>query len=666
MTRNFLTILLAPAFLLAQDTVAPSVDEKVGPLRGENRGDYNIVQSWEFGYRFASLGGNSDKYRSDVNYHDGIRLLNSNLTVNSKDGHGRWFDEITFATQGLGNDPYESATFRVQKNQLYRYDLLWRRNDYFNPGLTVANGQHRETTTHGWQDHDLTLFPQSHFRLRAGYSHVADNGPALTTVQEFDSRSDATTVFRNIRRQYNEYRLGGDGEWKGFRFTVQRRWEYFKEDTSDRLTAATGLTQFARSQPYRGNTPGWMGNLYGERKWIAINARATYAGGRGDFVQNEIAIGTDRFGSAQNRQVLVTGNGDRPVVAGDFNVTLFPTGRLTIINQTAASNTRIIGNNFLQQFDNSTFTFNSLNFQFLGVRLVTNATDAHYRFTKRFDVFAGFRYADREIRSIEDQGSPGFPLDGVTGQQSNHTKAGVAGVNWIPLKNLRAHLEGEIGRNDNPFTPVSLRNYHALRGKLQYRTKTMSAGAGYQENYNNNSIQITAYSSRARSYSAEASWNAKSWVSLDTSYSKLHLDTIGGIDFFAGSPRSVEITGQQSVYISNIHAANIGLRFALKKYADLYVGYNLTKDTGDGRGSPFTSAITFAAPATAVAGTLASAQTFPLTFQTPLARVSVRLNEKLRWNLGYQYYGYKEDFGLFLYNQNYRAHTGYTSLLWAF
>ena len=73
MTKNFLTILLAPAFLLAQDTVAPSVDEKVGPLRGENRGDYNIVQSWEFGYRFASLGGNSDKYRSDVNYHDGIR-----------------------------------------------------------------------------------------------------------------------------------------------------------------------------------------------------------------------------------------------------------------------------------------------------------------------------------------------------------------------------------------------------------------------------------------------------------------------------------------------------------------------------------------------------------------------------------------------------------------
>jgi hypothetical protein len=44
----------------------------------------------------------------------------------------------------------------------------------------------------------------------------------------------------------------------------------------------------------------------------------------------------------------------------------------------------------------------------------------------------------------------------------------------------------------------------------------------------------------------------------------------------------------------------------------------------------------------------------------------VRMNEKLRWNFGYQYYGYKEDFGLFSFNQNYRANTGYTSLLWSF
>lgn len=662
MSKLLLAIFLIPATLLGQDTVAPTVDEKTGPPRGENKGDYNIVQQWELGYRFATLGGNQDKYRSDVNYRDGIRLLNSNLTVNSKTGHGRWFDEILLSTQGLGNDPYESATFRVQKNRFYRYDLLWRQNDYFNPALTVASGQHLETTRHRWQDHDLTLFPQSHFRVRAGYSRVTLTGPALTTEQEFDSRSDVFALFRNSRQQFNEYRLGGDGEWKGFRFTVQRRFEYFKEDTVDSSFGVTALTTFQRAQPYRGKTPGWMGNLYGEHGAIALNARFTYAGGRGDFVQNETAIGTDRFGAAQNRQIIVKGNGDRPVTTGDFNVTLFPGKRFSIINQTGASNTRMTGNNFYQQFDNKTFSYSSLNFQFLGVRLVTNATDLRYRFSKKIGVFGGFRYADREIRSTEDSGSPGFALSGVTAEQSNHTRAGVAGVNLIPMKNVRAHFEAELGRNDNPFTPQSLRNYHALRGKVQYRTKTMSLGGSYQENYNNNSIQITAYSSRARSYSAEASYNGKSWVSLDGSYSRLHLDTIGGIDFFAGSPRSTEIKGLQSVYISNIHAANLGVRLALRKYVDLYVGYNLTKDTGDGRGVGLQRLNT----APDIAGILAGAQTFPLTYQTPLLRLSVRLHQNLRWNAGYQYYGYKEDFGLFLTNQNYRANTGYTSLLWSF
>src|ERR1700744_2670869 len=91
-------------------------DDPVGPAAGENYSKYNITQSWELGYRFASVGGDDGKYRSDVNYRNGIRLLDSSLTVNSKDGHGKWFDEIVLTTQGLGNDPYESVTLRIQKN----------------------------------------------------------------------------------------------------------------------------------------------------------------------------------------------------------------------------------------------------------------------------------------------------------------------------------------------------------------------------------------------------------------------------------------------------------------------------------------------------------------------------------------------------------------------
>jgi hypothetical protein len=671
--RQLVLFLIVSGAVFGQETVAPTTGESTGAARGENTGDYNVVQSWEVGYRYATVGGDEGKYRSDVNYRDGVRLLSSYLTVNSRDGHGRWFDEIVLGTQGLGNDPYESATLRVQKNRLYRYDMLWRSNDYYNPGLTVANGEHLMDTNYRWQDHEVTLLPQNWFRVRAGYSRTVQDGPALTTVQEFDSRGDVFPLFRDLKEQYNEYRIGMDITLKRFRLTILRRWEYFKEDTTDDLTATlqgsavpfgaasdtSTLSSFYRAQPTRGDTAGWMGNLYWERRWIAVNARFTYAGGRGAFIQNESAVGIDRFGTSQNRQIVVTGNGGRPVTAGDFNVTLLPQSRLSIVNNTSVSNTNITGNNSYTQFDNATLSGQTLNFQFLGVRLITNGTDVRYRFSRTFDAFVGFRYSDRLIRSIEDSTIPGQPFEGISAEQSNHLKAGVAGVNWVILKDLRLHAEGEVGNNDNPFTPVSLRDYHAIRSRLQYRKKNFSLGATYQENYNNNSIVITAYSSHARTYSGEASWSAKPWLSLDTSYSKLHLDTIGGIAFFAGSPRATLVTGQESIYVSNIHAANLGARIPLGSRADIYIGYNITKDTGDGRGS-------LATQPTAVGQIFYNVQTFPLTFQSPLARISVKLNAKLRYNLGYQYYGYHEDFGLLSEYQNYRAHTGYTSLLWSF
>ncbi len=93
--------------------------------------------------------------------------------------------------------------------------------------------------------------------------------------------------------------------------------------------------------------------------------------------------------------------------------------------------------------------------------------------------------------------------------------------------------------------------------------------------------------------------------------------------------------------------------------ADFYVGYNITKDTGDGRPSAAQSG----SPSQQL---LSSVQTFPLTYQTPLVRLSIKITSKLRYNVGYQYYGYHEDFGLLSENQSYRAHTGYTSLLWSF
>jgi hypothetical protein len=657
-------LLLAAVTLIrcaAQQTVAPS-QEPVGSARGENLGGYNVQNSFETGYRFLSVGGDYGKYRSDVNFGNGLRLLGASLRINSREGHGFLFDEIVLSAQGLGNDPYQSSSLRVQKNRLYRYDLLWRENDYVNPALTIANGLHVMDTKHRLQDHDLTLFPQSAIKFFGGYTRNVQDGPALSTVQEFDSLGDEFPLFAQVHRMRNEYRFGNEINLAGVRFTWTRGWDNFSETTPYALTSPSQganpsdrviLNQFQRTEPYRGSTPYWRANLHAERKVWAADGRFSYAGGRRDFVFDEAAIGTDRFNPARNRQILIAGNGTRPASAADLTISVFPVERVTITNQTSFNNIRMNGNSFYQQFDNSTFSFNQLNFQFLGIRTFTNSTDALLQVSQRLSFQSGYHFADRLIRSVETAQSGGG-LQSLNAEQTNRLHSGVFGIRLRPSKPLSVNLDAEIGRADRPFFPISERNYHALGARLRYKLRTLTLSASARSNYNLNSVSLSSFSSKGRNYSADASWAPRDWLGIDASYAKIHLDTASGIAYFALGQL---YSGDRSIYISNIHSGTLMARFGLGKRADFFAGYSRVQDTGDGRSTPLGTIGGASFPV------FLAAQTFPLSFESPLARFSLKLHAKIRWNLGYQFYRYHEEF---LAQQNYRAHTGYTSLLWSF
>ena len=153
----------------------------------------------------------------------------------------------------------------------------------------------------------------------------------------------------------------------------------------------------------------------------------------------------------------------------------------------------------------------------------------------------------------------------------------------------------------------------------------------------------------------KAEVTAKRWFNIDAGYSKQHWDTLTGLAYFATGDF---VENEASLYISNIHSTYLSARASLRARVDLTVGFTRVQDTGDGRSTPTSGP--------AGGSTLAAfraAQTFPLTFQSPQARLSVRLHTKIRWNFGYQYYGYA---AAFQPTQDYRAHTGFTSLLWSF
>jgi hypothetical protein len=668
MRNAFLICLFISQILSAQQVVAPT-PAAVGSSRGQNVEDYNVVNSFELGYRFALIDGDQGAYRSQVNYGNGIRLLGSSLTVNSRDGHGRFFDEIVLNTIGLGNDPYEAARLRIQKNKLYDYNMLWRANDYFNPALPIADGQHFRDTRLVLQDHDLTLLPQAKFRVRFGYTRNTQSGPALTTFQLFDTRSAALPFFADIRRNFNEYRLGADITVAGVKLTVMHRWEYFKEDTPNSLLGVTRspidqttVTQFHRAEPDHGSSPAWLANLNANKKRWAANGRFTYTGARRAFILDELAGGIDRFGQNRNRQVLVRGDARRPLSAGDLSLTFNPGDRLTIVNNTSFYNNRIDGDARYLEFNSAVNTFDILNFQFLGIRTIANATDLHFRVSPWVSLYGGYGYSTRRIRTVENFALPPDPPGTPQRyEQENHQNTGLFGVRLKPVQPLTVRLDAEIGRTNRTLTPVADRDYHALGGRVDYRVKKLVFSTAYRQMYNNNSVTLSSFSSRSRNYTASATWTPRDSFSLDASYSKLHLDTVGGIAFFAALPRPTLVQGRDSVYVSNIHSGNLGARFVVAKRVDLYIGYTITKDTGDGRPTAVPAGTT-----DPIALVFVPVQTFPLTFQSPLARVSVRITPKIRWNVGWQFYRYREEFGVMSYLERYRAHTGYTSILWSF
>jgi hypothetical protein len=656
--------ILLTTLALAQPPVAPT-NEQTGALRGDNSGNYNIINSFELGYRFASVGGDGGMYDATVNYGDGIRLLSSSLTVQSRDGHGKLFDHLLITTQGLGNDPYQSAVLRIEKNRVYRYDMMWRLTNYVDPAATISFGEHAMDTTRRMQDHDLTLFPVSPFKLFLGYSRNLETGPALSTIQLFNSQGDEFPLFSNVHREVNEYRLGGEVHLLGMRLNVMHGWEDYKENTPQSLTEPSAgnnptdrntLTSFQSTQPYHGTSPYWRVGLFGEGKKLwAVNGRFTYVAGKRAFALDEVSAGTDFRGTPTQLQVLTQGNADRPALTANLTISIFPATHIVFTNQSSFANIRMIGDSYFTEISNGTVVSPTLPFQYLGIQTFSNTTDLMYRPIKWFSIHGGFEYSDRHINSVQGQSDLGSPAPNQAPfEQSNQLKAGTLGFRLKPIKPLTISVDGEVGRSNHPIYPISDGNYQTFRARAEYKMKLFRVGAYAKSDYNINSDVLTSYASHARQYGGDGSWVPVSWFSIDASYTKLHLNTLGGINYFA---LGTDVTGESSYYVSNIHSANLGARFTLLKRADIYAGYSHVQDVGDGRANPFGAGIYSALPA------FQAAQTFPLRYLSPQFRLSIRITPKLRWNAGYEYYGYREQFSA---AQDYRANTGFSSLAFSF
>src|SRR5262249_15062626 len=311
--------------------------------------------------------GDVNKYRSDLNYHAGVRLFDSSFLARKKDGQGGLFDTLLVTSSGWGADPNGSLRINVENPKWYRFDGSYRRFKYFrylnnfaNPNwifstATFSVAPNSVTGLHGYNtrtqlgDFDLTILPKNErIRFNVGYSPERYSGPFFST---YHVGGNEFQILTNGRSRVNDFRIGADGKLGPIDWTFLQGFRRFRDDTFVNITprfinanpAAARLTTYSRNEPTRGSTDYTSASIHTlVAKKLDVTGRIVHSSARSNSVFLENFTGTNwntRIpGTLAPPNVLALGlynipsNVKRPNTLADIGVTILATSKVRISN----------------------------------------------------------------------------------------------------------------------------------------------------------------------------------------------------------------------------------------------------------------------------------------------------------------------------------------------
>lgn len=670
MKKTLLTVTLAALGVVLS---AHAVRAQAPSPTGEKEyGNYLVSGFTELGAQFLGTDGNFKKYRSDLNYNRGFRVFNSSFVARSKDNTGLLFDTLRVNTFGVGRDPNKYLRIEAEKTKWYRFDMNYRRFEYFNNLTNLALNQHTSDTVRKFGDFNLTILPQNQWiRFNLGYTFDRDSGRAVSTTR---FSSDEFPVSAPTRTVANDYRFGADAKLWIFDVSFLQGLRYSKDDTTydisstnvgNNPTNRSIINTFHRELPTRGRLPFTRFSLHTLiKKKVDFTGRYIYTSTTTRYALNERITGNDNSGNTVLLdQFNVTGTAKRPNGIGDIGVSVFVTDKLTISETFRVNNFRINGGDVFAEalFRQRTTPFgttilppvfrDSVSFRQTGYRQFLNTVEADYRLFPRLSFHAGYRYTARrvELGELDIPGSGSLPGE----REKNHTNSEFFGFKVRPVSIWTVYFDFEHGSADNVFTRVANYDFNNVRVRSAIRPfKSLTISNSLITRDNTNPTRGTTLPQgnfnvdvNNRVFSSTVDWSpsAKFDVSGGYTYSRLSSDT--SIIFFIARV----LQNGRSFYLMRDHYFFANTRFQLHPRVTAYINYRISKDTGQGDRTP-ASATEFVT-------------SFPLTFQSPEAKLTVKLQEHVDLNLGWQFYNYKEKF---LNNQNYRAHLPYASVRFSF
>jgi hypothetical protein len=683
-------------------------------------GKYDVISSIEFGYRGLIVDGDHKKYQSDLNYKAGPRIFDSSFLMRSRDGDGGLFKTMLVTSTGWGADPQGTLRISAENPKWYRFDGFYRRLKYFRYLNTFANpnwvfspanfsvppkvdtGEHGTDARMKIGDFDLTILPKNEkIRFNVGYSPERFSGPQFTN---YHVGGNDFNLVNNLNSRANDFRFGADGKLGPIDYSFLQGFRNFRDDSFINQASppinlnptAAFLTTYHRDEPSRGDVNFTRFSLHSlVAQQLDITARIIYSKATQsyNFVENFTGrnwnpriTGWPPGPLAATPNILnlgqynISGSTERPNTLGDVGITWLATSKLRISNTFRVEDFKIDGDGVFADFfsitrgSGSSLRTDALGFSNLDAHTNTNyrkyqnTFEGDYQFNNRYSIHLGYRYGKRHVEesfegfNFGSNGSLSPPNARSSSFESdeNHTHAILGGFKARPAQNWTIYFDAEHGTADNVFTRIGNYDYTNIRAKSKYSPrKTLSFNVAVISKNNANPSEIAGVSlndfgvsSKSRIFTSSIDWTANSNISFNTGYNYQWVNSDAVVEYFFNSIRHP--FGRSLNYIRNNYFF-FDTVARLHPRATLYASYRINKDNGQG---------SRLADPTGNPGFLVAS--YPMSFQTPEARLAIKVSRWLDWNVGYQYYNYEESEVIGPRPQNYHSHMPYTSLRFYF
>jgi hypothetical protein len=464
------------------------------------------------------------------------------------------------------------------------------------------------------------------------------------------------------------------------------------------LTSVAQLSSFLRQEPTRGSVDYTRGSIHTlVAKKLDITGRIIYSRATSNSVYNEVFSGTNfnfritgwpptppaaQPNTTNSSFYNIAGNVKRPNTVGDIGITFLATDKFRVSNTFHVEDFTIDGIATFSDFfsltrnitggtrtDTISFTNLSAN-KTTQYRKYQNIIEGDYQFTRNYSVHFGYRYAHRrDIQTLTgyalNANAPALLLP-ETELETNQTNAFIAGFKARPAKNLTLYFDAEHGTADNVFTRIGNYNYTNIRAKGRYspnRKVNFNLALIVRNNANPSEIAGVSLTDfgvnlKTRIFTSSIDWMPTSRITVNTGYNFNWVNSDAIIDYFYQVPpaASVRHPSGHALYFQRNNFFFMDVTARLNSRMTLFSSYRINKDNGQGN--------RLSDPA-GTPGTLITS--YPNNFQSPEARLAVRINRHFDWNLGYQYFAYNESQFLKTFPgspraQNYHAHLPYMSL----